>query len=226
MDPDGHLFDSWPTRYDRWFETPSGALIKSYESRVMLDLLRPCSGELIFDGGCGTGIFTRDILARKAKVIGVDLSLPMLVRAVEKAGRSRFWAVAGDLLALPFASGVFDRVVSMTALEFIGNGRAAVTELFRVTRRGGTVVVTTLNSLSPWAERRRAKAEKGDPFFQRMIFRSPDELNNLAPVEGELRTAIHFSKDEDPALIPDIEEDGRQRGLLTGAFLAAGWVKP
>ncbi|MCF8038048.1 MAG: methyltransferase domain-containing protein [Desulfohalobiaceae bacterium] len=226
MDPEGRLFDSWPQRYDRWFETPAGKLIKRYESRVMLDLLRPGAGELIFDGGCGTGIFTRDVLACQARVVGLDVSLPMLVRASEKCGTSLFWPVAGDLLALPFATGLFDRVVSMTTLEFIENGREAVNELFRVTRRGGSVVVTTLNSLSSWAERRRAKAEQGDPFFERMIFRSPDELNNLAPLDGELRTAIHFSKEEDPALIPDIEEDGRQRGLLTGALLAVRWVNP
>ncbi|MFW6054677.1 MAG: class I SAM-dependent methyltransferase, partial [Thermodesulfobacteriota bacterium] len=78
MDPEGRLFDSWPERYDRWFETPTGSLIRRYESRVMLDLLRPGSGELIFDGGCGTGVFTRDVLARKARVIGLDLSRPML----------------------------------------------------------------------------------------------------------------------------------------------------
>ena len=37
----------------------------------------------------------------------------------------------------------------MTVLEFITDSGAAAADLFRVTQKGGVVVVTTLNSLSP-----------------------------------------------------------------------------
>lgn len=223
--PGARTFDSWPDRYDQWFASPTGTLVKRYESRVMLELLSPRSDELILDAGCGTGVFTQDILSFGPWVVGLDLSLPMLVRGCEKGDPRRFSPVAGDLLELPFVSDRFDKVVSMTALEFIANGQQAVDELFRVTKTGGTVVVSTLNSLSPWAARRQAKAKQGDSFFQQMIFRSPEELDRLAPVPGELRTAIHFQKTDDPARIPHIEAQGQKKGLWTGAFLAVAWVK-
>jgi hypothetical protein len=58
-----------------------------------------------------------------------------------------------------------------------------------------------------------------------MIFRSPDDMRALAPVEATVKTAIHFLKDDDPQTAPGIELDGRKRELDTGAFVAARWVK-
>ena len=96
----------------------------------------------------------------------------------------------------------------------------------RISRKGGVVVVTTLNSLSSWAARRKKAADKGHSIFEQMIFRSPDEMRAIAPVEGLVKTAIHFQKDDDPERVPEIERDGQRRGLDTGAFLAARWEKP
>ena len=225
-DVDGRLFDEWPEKYDRWFETPIGALVKKYENELFLDLLQPRPAENILDVGCGTGVFTLSILASGARVTGLDVSIPMLKRAEHKTEGYPFRGVAGDMSFLPFADGCFDKVVSMTALEFVADGRAAVADLFRVTRKGGVVVVTTLNSLSPWAARRKKAADKGHSLFERMIFRSPDEMRAIAPVEGLVKTAIHFRKDDDPEKASGIEHDGQRRSLDTGAFLAARWEKP
>ncbi len=226
--PDIHnrLFDKWPDRYDEWFRTPIGALVKRYESWLLLDLLKPRPGEMILDGGCGPGIVTLDIRESGPGVVGLDISLPMLMRARQKTAGHTYHPIAGDMLSLPFADEVFDKTVSMTALEFIENAYDAVRELFRVTRKGGVIVVTTLNSLSPWADRRKQKAEKGHHLFEKMIFRSPDEIRSLVPVDGVVKTAIHFQKEENPDRIPEIEKNGQQKELCTGAFLAARWVKP
>lgn len=222
----GRLFDEWPKKYDRWFETPIGALVKKYENQLLLDLLQPQPQELILDVGCGTGVFTLNILGLGTRVIGLDISQPMLLRAGQKAGKYPFRAVAGDMGYLPFADQCFDRVVSMTALEFIADGQAAVEDMFRVAKKGGVIVVTTLNSLSPWADRRKKTADKGHSLFKQMIFRSPDDMRALVPIDATVKTAIHFLTEDDPQLAPGIELDGRKRELDTGAFVAARWIKP
>ena len=219
------LFDEWPETYDRWFTTPIGSLVKHYETKLILDFLKPGSGEFILDAGCGTGIFTSDIRAAGSRVIGLDLSLPMLRYGKKKAGRVPCEVVVGDVLALPFPGEVFDKVVSITALEFVANARSAVDELFRVTRRGGCVLVATLNSLSPWATRRKEEARKGHRLFEKVFFRSPDEMLSLGPVGGVAKTAIHFQKHDDPRIAAEIESEGHKKNLNTGAFIAVRWQK-
>jgi len=98
--------------------------------------------------------------------------------------------------------------------------------MFRVTKPGGIIVVATLNSLSPWANRRKEAGKKGHPIFRHALLRSPEEIAALSPVEVIIQTAIHFQKTDDPDLARRLERKGRERGLNTGAFLSARWIKP
>lgn len=220
------IFDGWWDKYDQWFQTPIGRLVKEYESKLVLEMLEPGPGERILDAGCGSGVFTFNILAAGAQVDGLDISLPMLLRAREEMAEYPFRSIQGDMLDLPFPDNAFDRVVSITAIEFIEDARSAIREAFRVTKPGGCIVVATLNSLSPWAAQRKETAEKGHPIFEHAIFRSPSEIRDLSPIEGTIKTTIHFRKDDDPDQAENIEESGLSKGLSTGAFIAARWVKP
>lgn len=224
------LFDDWTERYEAWFATPLGRLIKACETALVMDLLQPAAGELILDAGCGTGLFTADVLAAGARAMGLELSRPMLVRGQARlAGRDddAFWAVQGDMLALPFGDGVFDKALSVTAIEFIADGGRALSELWRVTKPGGLVVVATLNRLSPWAARRQKAGQAGHNLFQNAFFRSPDELAALAPAPPlAVGTAIHFPKDAALDEAQTLEAAGAAANPDTGAFVAAAWRKP
>lgn len=224
---ESQIFDDWPDRYDRWFETGVGRMVKHYETKLVLAHLDPKPTELILDAGCGTGLFTRDFLAQGASVIGLDISLSMVKHLQRKSGLVPSLCLQGDMIRLPFRDASFDKTVSVTALEFIEDGAGAVAELFRVTRGGGRVVIATLNSLSPWAERRCREAKiKGHPIFEKVFFRSPTELMALTPLPGQYATAVHFSKHDQPENTGRIEEEGNQRHPDTGAFVLASWNKP
>jgi len=86
-----------------------------------------------------------------------------------------------------------DKAVSITALEFIKDAKGAVKELFRVTRSKGLVVVATVNSQSPWAERRRKEAEMNETIFSKTIFRSPDRCSH-SPRFRIVKTLSIFKK--------------------------------
>jgi ubiquinone/menaquinone biosynthesis C-methylase UbiE len=225
MSKSAEIFDEWPDKYDQWFTTPIGLLVRKYESELIVDCVQPGPGELILDAGCGTGIFTLDLLSAGSRVVGLDISFPMLRRAREKQEGHPFSPVWGDIPALPFRAETFDKVVSVTAIEFVEDGKRAVAEMFRVVKRGGIVVVASLNSLSPWATRRKAEGQKGHAIFRSAIFRSPDELASLAPVKGRVKTAIHFLKDDSPERAIEAEHEGRGQGLDTGAFAVSRWIK-
>jgi ubiquinone/menaquinone biosynthesis C-methylase UbiE len=220
------LFDEWPERYNQWFMTPIGKLIKKIESDLIKDLSDPFQGETILDAGCGTGIFTVDFLATAVKIVGLDISVPMLNLAIKKTNGDKFSAVRGDMTYLPFKDNSFDNTISITALEFIADAKSAISELFRVTRPGGYVVVATLNSLSPWATRRKRKIEMGQKhILEKAFFRSPKELLDCTAYSGFTKTVIHFQKDDDPDRAIQIEQIGQFKGLDTGAFVAARWQK-
>ena len=220
------LFDEWPEAYDRWFTTPIGSLVRKYEVELIMDLLKPKRSEIILDAGCGTGVFTLDIVSSGSRVVGLDISLPMLIQAGNKLKGFPCQMVLADMLNLPYLESSFDKIISVTALEFIEDAKDAVGELFRVTKKGGYIVVATLNSLSSWALRRRAQAKEKHTIFEKAIFRSPDELCSLTSVEGMVKTAIHFQKEDDPEKAIGIEQDGKRKNLDTGAFVAVRWIKP
>lgn len=137
-----------------------------------------------------------------------------------------FMPIVGDMCSLPFEDDCFDKTLSITALEFIADAQPAFDELFRITRTGGLIVVATLNSLSPWADRRKSVAcEKQDSVFNHACFRSPDVLRRLAPVAGQIRTAIHFEKDMDVDEARLVELEGARRESESGAFVIGRWQK-
>jgi len=222
----GEIFDKWPKRYEKWFKTPIGQLVEAYERQLVFDMLLPGPGERILDAGCGIGVFTGNLLEEGAVVTGLEISLPMLKQAADTFRKSHFQSVQGDMRHLPFPDGRFDKTVSITAIEFVADAENAIREMFRVTKPAGYVVAATLNSLSPWAQSRKTAAQKGHSVFRHAIFRSPDQVLALSPVDGTARTAIHFQRNEDPQVAKQVEADGQRKELKTGAFVAACWKKP
>lgn len=220
------IFDDWPEKYDQWFETPIGKLVREFEGRLLVEMVRPRRGERMLDVGCGTGVFTLDFLNAGSRVTALDLSLPMLRRAGKKFAGRPFEMVQGDMRRLPFTDESFDKAVSVTAIEFLEDAVAGIAELFRVTRPGGLVVVATLNSLSPWAERRKKAAVEGHELFTHARFRSSSEMAGLVSLPCVTGTAVHFLKFDDPGRARKIEREAAARGLDTGAFLVVRWEKP
>ena len=172
------IFDDWPEKYDQWFETPIGRLIKCYESKLVFRMLKPNRGEEILDAGCGTGIFTADILETGARVVGLELAPTMLRRAMAKCGGQTFQSVIGDMRRLPFAEASFEKAISITALEFVQEARTVIEELFRVTKPGGYIVVAT--SRQP-VQLERTTGSSAASKICRITIEAPQPAHNLCP---------------------------------------------
>jgi ArsR family transcriptional regulator len=94
--------------------------------------------------GTGTGALLPVLAATGAEVVAIDHSAAMLARARRRcrdAGHTRVAYHQADVLALPFADGVFDAVYCSMVLHHVPRPLAAMTELARVARPGGTVVL-------------------------------------------------------------------------------------
>ncbi len=102
-------------------------------------------GGTALDLGCGAGTYVRLLADHGHRVIGVDYSLPTLGRAqaVDSGAAGRY--LCADCYDLPFAKEAFDLVVCIGVLQAVGQPMAILTEIQRVLRPGGVLVVEALN---------------------------------------------------------------------------------
>ncbi|MDD2273376.1 MAG: methyltransferase domain-containing protein [Desulfuromonadaceae bacterium] len=98
------------------------------------------SPERILDVGTGTGALLEKLhlLYPDAGLTGVDIALNMCLCSQQKLG-AICQSVNGDAEHLPFRAGVFDLVVSASALQWVGSLSAALHEMRRVVRPGGDI---------------------------------------------------------------------------------------
>lgn len=106
----------------------------------------------VIDIGCGAGRHAFEAYRRGADVVAFDQDAGELrnVEAIltamadnnEVPASATAEAVVGDALALPYADGTFDCVIASEILEHIPDDDAAIAELIRVLKVGGTLAVT------------------------------------------------------------------------------------
>ena len=98
----------------------------------------------ILEIGCGAGVATRKLseLPNVAHVTGTDLSPHFLARAREQSEHlDNVTFTEADARSLDFENETFDVVVSHTVLCHVPEPEKALTEAFRVLKRGGQLVV-------------------------------------------------------------------------------------
>lgn len=114
---------------------------------VTLDLidahLGPLGGRSVLDVGCGGGALARALLARGARVTGIDPEEGALATARARAPEARFEQAGAE--ALPFPDDAFDGVVMLNSLHHVPPDlmRAALREAARVSR-GDVLVIEPL----------------------------------------------------------------------------------
>jgi SAM-dependent methyltransferase len=113
-------------------------------AKPFLDFCGFGDGETILDAGCGTGALTSTLVERTktAGITGLDFSPAYIAHARQQIVLPRVEFMVGDICALPFADGSFDRVLSLLVLHFVPQTEKAVAELRRVARPGATVGAT------------------------------------------------------------------------------------
>lgn len=103
----------------------------------------------ILDIGCGTGAML-DELAPFGQVVGADFSPEALQFCVARGVRASL--SRADVRRLPFADASFDVVTAMDIIEHIDDDKAAASEIFRVLKPGGRLLVSVPAFPSLWSE--------------------------------------------------------------------------
>ncbi len=139
------MFDQVADRYDLLNDALSLGLDRRWR-KIVAGAVGAGSGELVLDLAAGTGTSSRAFTAAGAQCVACDFSLGML-RVGARRPAPGIGFVAGDALALPFADRAFDAVTISFGLRNVADTGAALSELLRVTRPGGRLVVCEFSHL-------------------------------------------------------------------------------
>ena len=117
----------------------------------MLDLtlkeVAPGQGELVLDVGCGRAIDGARLWQKGAKVVGLEPSRVMLVRAGEYLGQSNAQVALAQGIGehLPFKPHSFDKVMCKGALDHFLSPGKTMEEIARVLKPDGEMIVSIAN---------------------------------------------------------------------------------
>jgi ubiquinone/menaquinone biosynthesis C-methylase UbiE len=152
----------------------------------------------VLDVGCGDGLLAAEFASHGADATGIDAEPMMLALAQSRANAAaismRF--IDGRAERLPFADEMFDRVTASALLCLVPDRAQVLSEMARVLRPGGRLVLGDLGAHSLWAVIRRIRGMFGAQTWRSAHFHTAGELKELAIAAGltplEARGCVFF----------------------------------
>jgi ubiquinone/menaquinone biosynthesis C-methylase UbiE len=144
------VFDSLASE-KAWEDLYSGRIDRhSYNfvtrQRAVEELLAPQAFRRVLDLGCGTGDLVEFLVSKGAQYTGLDMSPRMIERAYRthepqvRSGHAHF--MVGDSERLPCRENEFDVVSAVGLIEYFPDSRRTLSEIGRVLKPGGLVLIT------------------------------------------------------------------------------------
>jgi len=172
--------------YARWapvYDLVFGAVFERGRRAAIVAAEQACgpAGGRILEVGVGTGISLPDY-ARKNRLVGVDLSEPMLRKAQVRVAEHRLSNVEtlavmdAERLALP--DGSFDVVVAQFVITAVPNPESTLDEFARVIKPGGEIVL--VNHIGAEGGPRRVFELCFSPIARRLGWRPEFSFRRLA----------------------------------------------
>ena len=141
----------------------------------MAERLELKPGSVILDVGTGTGVFLPYLLkniGKNGKIVALDLAEEMLAKARAKYPVENVEYLHADIMDIPIYEEMFDSVVCYSSFPHFQDKHKALTEIKRVMKPGGRVLVCHTSSRD---------------HINGMHSTLPGVENDLLPAPGEMR---------------------------------------
>jgi ubiquinone/menaquinone biosynthesis C-methylase UbiE len=180
-----------------------------YGNRVrwITSYLKDVRGKQLLDAGCGIGYFSQAARGEGARVVSLDFS-PAALRVYRKRGGADATLAVGSVEELPFPDASFDFAMAIDVIEHLYHPRLLLSEMFRVVKPGGRVIVETDNEST---------------FFTRRGFR---RVNNWLQARTDLGRRLAKIRTEIPSTSLHVETfdfKSLRRALEEAGFKIARW---
>lgn len=184
-------------------------------------------GDEVLEVGCGSGYYTRALLARGARVTATDLA-PAYVEQARRIAPGASFAVE-DAQRLSFPDARYDRVLMTEVVEHVPNPGGAIAEAARVLRPGGVLALSTPSRRAPMNLAYKLKRHiRRYGVNEHLHELTPRELRNLLDAWFEVESFERVN-----AVLPypldllyvRLGSPGlRALGLVERAFSPVGWT--
>jgi len=136
-----HQFARPSGRLGQWVIAPWLNRIGRGLNRLARDLLAPKPGEALLEIGFGGGVLLERLAdMRPGRLVGVDPSAEIVARG-RKRLKGRAEIAEAEATSLPFEDDSFDGLVSVSVLHFWPDLGPPLSEMARVLRRAGRLVL-------------------------------------------------------------------------------------
>lgn len=143
------VFDKEPIkRYESWFFTPAGVYVDEKEKATLLQIMRFKRGEKVLEVGCGTGRYVEYFNDLGLIATGIEPMDELIKIALQKSKIKKEQIIKSSYEKLPFDDESFDNVVSLIALQFSVDIKAALKEMVRVAKNKVGIGFLNKNSLT------------------------------------------------------------------------------
>jgi len=165
-----------------WEGVPEGLEPVDFARRRTFLLSHIRAGERVLDVGCGEGHFTIALAGAGAEVVGVDVAAEPLRRARERHPELDLRQMPAEG-AWPLQDASFDAVWAGEVIEHVADTAGWLSELRRVLRSGGTLLLSTPDHgrlrMFRWALEPRAFEAHFDPRADHLRFYTRRALSEL-----------------------------------------------
>lgn len=185
------VFDSIANTYDK--------VLNQYAVERRVEFIKKYAKGVCLEVGAGNGEISRQLIAKKHKVVATDIS-PKMVDVIRK--NLKIKAVVCDAEKLPFDNNSFDTVVAAELIYYLDHPEKFVKEARRVLRKNGRLIISSASKITEFYDIARSLLRKIG--ISSMYFDDPNRkfvsLNQLQKVltEGGFR----IKKSQTAIIIP------------------------
>nr|WP_273544405.1 demethylmenaquinone methyltransferase [Arthrobacter jiangjiafuii] len=173
------MFDDVAPNYDVVNDVLSLGQTRRWR-RIVVDAVGAVPGQRVLDLAAGTGTSSEPYADAGINVVACDFSLGML--KVGKRRRPDIDFVAGDATNLPFEDNSFDASTISFGLRNVNEPKKALSEMLRVTKPGGRLVIAEFSSptVPVWRTMYTEYLMRALPPIARKVASNPDAYVYLA----------------------------------------------